>query len=140
MSGSTLYSAHVLPNRPADAIPRDRREDVVIAKSSWKKVGKWFKAMSDGKGGAGLIKIKEDKNGGCMVLAINSNHDALQSHRNHRTVAQEAAAQGAAASSAADVASSGHAASASAGKELAIEEFWKPSGNGVSFWEACGVR
>lgn len=68
MSGSTLYSAHILPNRSA-AIPKESREDVVIAKSSWKKVGKWLKVMGDGKGGAGLVRIKEDKNGGCMILS-----------------------------------------------------------------------
>jgi len=127
ISGSTLYSAHVLPNRPAGAVPRERREDVVIAKSSWKKVGKWFKAMSDGKGGTGLIKIKEDKNGGCMVLSISANHDLLQSHRPHKTVAQEAAKE-AAQAAAVNVASDGNAGgSEAAGKELVIEEFWKPS-------------
>ncbi len=68
ITGSTLYSAYILPNRSA-AIPKDHREEVVIAKSSWKKVGKWLKVMGDGKGGVGLMRVKEEKNGGCMVLS-----------------------------------------------------------------------
>jgi translation initiation factor 2D len=53
---SLLYSAHVLPNRPA-YIPVGNRDEVVIAKSDWKKLGKWMKEVSKD----GLIKIKETK-------------------------------------------------------------------------------
>lgn len=53
---SLLYSAHVLPNRPA-YIPAGNRDDVVIAKSDWKKLGKWMKEVSKD----GSIKIKETK-------------------------------------------------------------------------------
>jgi translation initiation factor 2D len=53
---SLLYSAHVLPNRPA-FIPKSQRDDVVIAKSEWKKLGKWMKEV----GKEGLIKVKETK-------------------------------------------------------------------------------
>jgi len=58
---SQLYSGHILPNRPA-YIPRHQRENVVIAKSEWKKLGKWMKEASKD----GLIKIKEVK-GEAMV-------------------------------------------------------------------------
>jgi len=53
---SLLYSAHVLPNRPS-YIPVGNRDEVVIAKSDWKKLGKWMKEISKD----GLIKIKETK-------------------------------------------------------------------------------
>lgn len=53
---STLYSGYILPNRPA-YIPQDQREDVVIGKSDWKKLGKWMKEL----GKEGVLKIKENK-------------------------------------------------------------------------------
>jgi translation initiation factor 2D len=56
MPASLLYSAHVLPNRPA-YIPKAHREDVVIGKSEWKKLTKWMKEASKD----GLVKIKESK-------------------------------------------------------------------------------
>jgi translation initiation factor 2D len=62
MPASLLYSAHVLPNRPA-YIPEGQRDEVVIAKSSWKKLAKWMKEASKD----GLLKIKEAKDGGVTV-------------------------------------------------------------------------
>lgn len=63
---SQLYSAHVLPSRPA-YIPKDQREDVVIGKSEWKKLAKWMKEA----GKDGLLKIKESKGEvtvqGCVI-------------------------------------------------------------------------
>lgn len=56
MPASTLYSAHVLPNRPA-YIPKAKRDTAVIAKSEWKKLAKWMKEASKDK----LITIKESK-------------------------------------------------------------------------------
>ena len=53
---SSLYSAHVLHNRPA-YIPKDQRDEVVIGKSEWKKLAKWMKEVSKG----GLLRIKEAK-------------------------------------------------------------------------------
>jgi translation initiation factor 2D len=26
------------------------------------------------------------------------------------------------------------------GKQLLIEELWKPAGSGLAFWEACGIE
>lgn len=63
MPASTLYSAHILPNRPA-YIPKDQREDVVVGKSEWKKVSKWFKEV----GKEGIVKVKESK-GEVMVVS-----------------------------------------------------------------------
>lgn len=56
MPASLLYSAHILPNRPA-YIPRENREDVVISRSEWKKLAKWMKEVAK----EGLLKIKETK-------------------------------------------------------------------------------
>lgn len=56
LPASQLYSAHILPNRPA-YIPPARRDDVVIAKSEWKKLAKWMKEASKD----GIIKTKETK-------------------------------------------------------------------------------
>lgn len=53
---SQLYSAHILPNRPA-YIPKEQRDDVVIGKSEWRKLAKWMKEASKD----GLLKIKEVK-------------------------------------------------------------------------------
>lgn len=53
---SQLYSAHVLPSRPA-YIPLARRDDVIINKSEWKKLAKWMKETSK----EGVLKIKESK-------------------------------------------------------------------------------
>lgn len=56
MPASTLYSAHILPHRPA-YIPKEKRDTVVIAKSEWKKLAKWMKEASKDK----LLTTKESK-------------------------------------------------------------------------------
>jgi translation initiation factor 2D len=66
---SLLYSAHILPNRPA-YIPIGNRDDVVISKSDWKKLGKWMKEVSKD----GLIKIKETKGEVIVISYVPSVH------------------------------------------------------------------
>lgn len=61
MPASLLYSAHILPNRPA-YIPKEQREHVVIAKSEWKKLAKWMKEAAK----EGTLRVKETK--GEMVV------------------------------------------------------------------------
>lgn len=56
LPASQLYSAQILPNRPA-YIPHERRDDVVIARSEWKKLAKWMKELNKD----GLLKTKETK-------------------------------------------------------------------------------
>lgn len=56
LPASQLYSAHILPNRPA-YIPAARRDDVVIGRSEWKKLAKWMKEVAKD----GIIKTKETK-------------------------------------------------------------------------------
>ena len=65
---SLLYSAHILPNRPS-YIPVGNRDEVIIAKSDWKKLGKWMKEVSKD----GLIKIKETK-GEVIVVSYVAPH------------------------------------------------------------------
>ncbi|KAK6909750.1 translation initiation factor 2D [Kwoniella mangroviensis CBS 10435] len=148
LPASLLYSAHVLPNRPS-YIPKERREEVVIAKSDWKKLTKWMKEL----GKDGLLKIKETK-GEVIVQSFDSNHPSLQSHSEFTTIAQEE--QKAAKKAAREAASnpdgepsnkinaqtsgtSGGGVGKGKGKELEIEELWKPSGGAIGFWEAAGV-
>nr|XP_018262747.1 translation initiation factor 2D [Kwoniella dejecticola CBS 10117]OBR84905.1 translation initiation factor 2D [Kwoniella dejecticola CBS 10117] len=136
LPASLLYSAHVLPNRPA-YIPKDKRDEVVIAKSEWKKLTKWMKEVSK----EGLLKIKESK-GEVIVQSFDPQHPSLQNHNEFTTVSQEEAkAAKKAARDAAKSAGTGVPASAK-GKEkdlLVIEELWKPTGAASSFWEAAGV-
>ncbi|WVQ79675.1 hypothetical protein IAT38_001775 [Cryptococcus sp. DSM 104549] len=137
MPASLLYSAHVLPNRPA-YIPVEKREEVVIAKSEWKKLAKWMKEV----GKDGLLKIKESK-GEVTVVSFDPQHPALQTHAEFTTVAQDElkAAKRAARETASTEASGGDGAKSgsAAGKGILIEELWKPAGGAMSFWEACGV-
>lgn len=130
MPASLLYSAHVLPNRPA-YIPAAKREEVVIAKSSWKKLSKWMKeAAKDG-----LIKIKEAKDGGVTVNSFDAKHPSLVNHDSFVTVAQEEMRD---AKKKAREAAEGDVQTKAG--EFTIEEFWKPSGPAISFWEACGAE
>ncbi|WWC94546.1 hypothetical protein V866_001392 [Kwoniella sp. B9012] len=145
---SLLYSAHVLPNRPS-YIPKKRREEVVIAKSDWKKLTKWMKEL----GKEGLLKIKETK-GEVIVQSFDPNHPSLQNHSEFTTIAQEE--HKAAKKTAREAASNPDGESSNntnaqrsgisdggvakgKGKELEVEELWKPSGGAIGFWEAAGV-
>ncbi|WWD17017.1 hypothetical protein CI109_101453 [Kwoniella shandongensis] len=145
MPASLLYSAHVLPNRPW-YIPKEKREEVVIAKSEWKKLTKWMKEV----GKEGLLKVKETK-GEVVVQSFDAQHPSLQSHVDFKTVAEDEAkaAKKAAREAAltnndptAPSGSSGVSAAGGAngkGKEIVVEELWKASGGAITFWEACGV-
>ncbi|WVR06767.1 hypothetical protein IAU60_003802 [Kwoniella sp. DSM 27419] len=146
MPASLLYSAYVLPNRPS-YIPRDRRDDVVIARSEWKKLSKWMKEV----GKEGLLKVKETK-GEVVVQSFDAKHHSLQNHVDHTTIAEEEAraakkaAREAAAQSGEGVPSAGSSGATGAaqgtkgkGKEMTVEELWKPAGAAISFWDACGV-
>ena len=147
---SQLYSGHILPNRPA-YIPKHQRDDVVIGKSEWKKLGKWMKEASKD----GLLKIKEVKGdaviqrwarfrpglGWELTCSFDAKHPSLLSHEDFLTIAQDDAR---AAKRAAKAAASGEGTTAGAAgaksKVLDIEELWRPSGTGVAFWEVAGVE
>ena len=76
-------------------------------------------------------------------ISFDAQHPALQNHTTFTTFAEEEAkaAKRAARQAAAE---SGDAAPAvwgkGKGKEIAIEELWKPGGAAISFWEAAGVQ
>ncbi|WWC89007.1 uncharacterized protein L201_003924 [Kwoniella dendrophila CBS 6074] len=148
LPASLLYSSHVLPNRPA-YIPKDKRDEIVIAKSEWKKLTKWMKEVSK----EGLLKIKESK-GEVIVQSYDPQHPSLQNHAGFTTIAEEEAkaakkaAREAKQDGEANNVNKGQAASGSGNtvtankgksKEMVIEELWKPSGAATSFWDAAGV-
>ncbi|XP_020519093.1 eukaryotic translation initiation factor 2D isoform X1 [Amborella trichopoda] len=71
MSGSSLWSSHVLPCRP-EGITLD------IKKSSHKKLSKWLQSKSS----SGLISVKEDKHKKeFMLLSVNRVHPDFTSFR-----------------------------------------------------------
>lgn len=67
LSGSTLYSSHMIPNRPKGTM-------LDIKKSSHKKLTKFLKAVEK----KGVLKVKEMKGGETLVMAIYRNHPELQ--------------------------------------------------------------
>lgn len=81
-----------------------------------------------------------------IVKLINSSfepsHASIQSHAPFLTIAKaetKAAAKVARETAASDLGEAGMI-STSKGKQLAIEELWRPSGTGILFWEACGIE
>lgn len=137
ISASSLYSAHVLPCRPA-SIPVEQREDVVIGKSSWKKLAKWIKVMEK----EGLVKAKEGRSGEITITVIHTEHPSIALHKNHKTIAKEDEQLKRA--TVAETATIRDDAPANKGKgksnEIFIEEVWKPNGMSLAFWEAHGVQ
>ncbi|WVO15234.1 hypothetical protein L204_102883 [Cryptococcus depauperatus] len=132
LSASLLYSSHILPCRPA-YIPKEKRDEVVIGKSNWKKLTKWMKEVSK----EGLLKIKESK-GEVIVVSLDPQHPSLEAHKEYVTISQEETklAKKAAKEAASDAALNSPQALS---QSMAIEELWKPSGGAISFWEAAGI-
>ncbi|URD76901.1 Translation initiation factor SUI1 [Musa troglodytarum] len=82
MPGSTLWSNHILPCRPA-GITLD------IKKSSYKKLSKWLQSKSS----AGLMSTKEDRyKKEVMLLGVNRGHSDYMSFKPEKR-AQESAEQ-----------------------------------------------
>lgn len=127
LPASQLYSAHILPSRPA-YIPPSRREDVVIARSEWKKLAKWMKDAAK----QGVIKIKESKTD-VNVTGFDPSHALLQAHAPFKTIGEEE-------TRAAKRAAREAAEAEPAGKQMDIQEMWKPAGSAAAFWEACGIE
>ncbi|KAJ9122314.1 hypothetical protein QFC22_001735 [Naganishia vaughanmartiniae] len=137
---SSLYSGHILPSRPA-AIPAQQREDVVVGKSSWRKLAKWMKVAEK----EGILKAKEGRGGEITVTTIHSDHPAIALHRQHKTIAkeEEQMKRATVTTDNADHSSNSRVPPSAKDKgknsELSIEEVWKPNGVNVGFWEVCGV-
>lgn len=140
ISASSLYSGHVLPCRPA-SIPAEQRDDVVINKSSWKKLAKWIKVVEK----EGLVKAKEGRGGEITITVIHSEHPSIALHKAHKTIAKEDEQLKRATAAEKDQAAVTQVETSSAkgkGKsnEMSIEEVWKPNGVNLGFWEARGVE
>lgn len=140
ISASSLYSAHVLPCRPA-SIPVEQRDDVVISKSSWKKLAKWIKVVEK----EGLVKAKEGRGGEITITVIHAEHPFIVLHKTHKTIAKEEEQLKRATAAQMDqpALTQGEVpTSKSKGKcnEMSIEEVWKPNGVSLAFWEARGVQ
>jgi len=139
---STFYERHILPFRPSWA----PAPAAVIQKTSYKKVGKWLKAMEK----EGLVKLKSGKDQD-SVVSVDLKHAAVQGHKPHVTTAEsllkdkkkaarEAAAGGGATLGAADAGEAGAAPVVRRAKVKAIREVYKPSGSTLPFWAAVSVR
>ncbi|WVQ77838.1 hypothetical protein IAR50_007533 [Cryptococcus sp. DSM 104548] len=135
MPASLLYSSHILPSRPA-YIPKDKRDEVVIAKSEWKKLAKWMKEINK----EGIVKTKESK-GEVTVVSFDANHPAVQAHVDYTTIAQEEAkaAKKAAREAAANPEGADGKPAHTASQPIDIQELWKPISPALRFWEVCGL-
>lgn len=73
--------------------------------------------------------------------SFDAHHPSLSGHTGFLTIAEQEAKDAKKAAREAAV-THGESSFGSKGKskELVIEELWRPSGNGVSFWEAAGVE
>lgn len=76
ISGSSLYSAYIMPCRPIEVGP-----EVDIKKSSWKKLQKFLKTMEK----SGLLKTKEQR-GETMITSVNFSHPSLQNLTKFKTM------------------------------------------------------
>lgn len=64
----------------------------------------------------------------------------MQGHRPFLTISEDEAKNARKAAREAAASEPGTAASKSGGREMAIEELWKPMANTAAFWEACGIE
>jgi translation initiation factor 2D len=64
----------------------------------------------------------------------------VQGHRPFKTISEDETKSTRRAAREAAAAEPGTEQSKSGGRQMAIEELWKPSGVGIAFWEACGIE
>jgi len=109
-------------------------------------------------GKEGILKVKENKGEfvvqgyvmACTIYAImadagkryDAKHPSVTGHITHLTITEEEtkAAKRAAREAASAEGEAVSGGGKGKGKELVIEEVWKPSGTSTSFWEAAGVE
>jgi len=77
-------------------------------------------------------------------IRIDPKHPSIENHGPHSTIAEEElkASKKAAreARSEEGVSNASGSGAKGKGKEIVIEEMWKPSSTSLQFWEACGVE
>lgn len=77
-----------------------------------------------------------------LIIRIDAKHPSIQHHAPFLTISKEESKAASKAARETAVAESGEAGMVNTpkGKQLAIEELWKPAGAGIGFWEACGIE
>ncbi|GJN93815.1 hypothetical protein Rhopal_006873-T1 [Rhodotorula paludigena] len=132
LPASLLYSAHILPSRPA-SVPRDAIE--LKRSASFRKLDRLVKAAVK----RGWIAAKETR-GEWVVVGVNEGHEDVQQARPYRTAAVEEKAAAAAAArgeeEVGDEAAEGGVGAKGKGKGregegTEVRELWKLSGDGV---------
>ena len=78
-------------------------------------------------------------------IRIDPKHPSIENHGPHSTIAEEelkASKKAAREARSEEVqgSASGSGGAKGKGKEIVIEEMWKPSSTSLQFWEACGVE
>jgi hypothetical protein len=79
-----------------------------------------------------------------LITRIDPKHPSIENHGPHSTIAEEELKASKKAAREAPSEEGGSSGSGSGvkgkGKEIVIEEMWKPSSTSLQFWEACGVE
>lgn len=74
------------------------------------------------------------------MIRFDPSHALIDGHKTHVTIAEQEAKEAKRAARDAAVDGTVDAKGKGKGRELAIEEFWKPAGHAVEFWEMCGIE
>jgi translation initiation factor 2D len=122
LAASQLYTAHVLPARPAHAVHTSSPID--IKHSAHKNLSAFLKAAEKD----GLVSLKHAK-GDVLVAAV---HPAAAEHRPYRTVAQDVARE----RKRAEREKEDEDARAAGARELPVTELWKPHQSSLRLFEA----
>jgi hypothetical protein len=76
-------------------------------------------------------------------IRIDPKHPSIENHGPHATIAEEelkASKKAAREALVSEQETSANGGVKGKGKEIVIEEMWKPSSTSLQFWEACGVE
>ncbi|KAM0747852.1 hypothetical protein T439DRAFT_328520 [Meredithblackwellia eburnea MCA 4105] len=114
MPASSLFSAHILPNRPAHLSGID------IKKSSWKKLAPFIKAVAK----LGWVTAKEVK-GELVVMSVNGTHADVEAVRSYKTIAQGSSSSPSD-SPTTNITTGGSSSSNSSAADVVVRELFKP--------------
>ncbi|KAI8818919.1 uncharacterized protein EV422DRAFT_535905 [Fimicolochytrium jonesii] len=131
MPSSILYANHIMPSRP-------RGTHLDIKQSSYKKVGKFLKAMEK----RGLIKLKE-RGGETLLVGVNGVHPLLKEFEAPRKIARDEKKKDSQTTSTGTGPAPGSSngtnpAPPSINQIISITEFFKPSQKELRFFEEVG--
>ncbi|KAJ3150086.1 Eukaryotic translation initiation factor 2D [Geranomyces michiganensis] len=125
MSSSVLYSTYILPSRP-------RGTSLDIKHSSYKKVGKFLKAMEK----RGLLKLKE-RGGETLLISVNRSHPQIVAFDAPKKVAGDEKPRPAGLVGA-DTPAAGGADPTVPVEGLTVVELYKPTSKELPFFQAIG--